>query len=158
VALLRKNEVSSQSKVNVTEQEINEPQKTDDTAADDEGELDPEQAAQLIKQTSRQAKRQFELITSPWVTLLGAAAWPAVYGTLWLSVRGQHPYAGPSRWALLIVFPLLFVLAGTASVVSRRARQGVSGRSRRRDAYIEAAMASAYAAAFVSKVRCGTSG
>jgi hypothetical protein len=130
---------------------MNEPQKRDDTAADDESELSPQQAAQLVEQTSREAKRQFGYWQSPWLTLAGAAIFLAIYGTLWLSVRGQHPYKGPTGWALLIIYSLIMVTSIAASVVTRpkRARQGVSGRSRRREAYLGAAMGSAYVAAVV---------
>ena len=130
---------------------MDEPHQTDDTAADDEGELDPEQAAQLIEQTSREARRQFGYWQSPWLTLASAAIFLAIYGTLWLSVRGQHPYKGPTGWALLIIYSLIIVAAIAFRVVAgpRRARQGVSGRSRRREAYLGAAMGSAYVAALV---------
>jgi hypothetical protein len=130
---------------------MNEPHETDDTGADDEEELDPEQAAQLIERTSREAKRQFGYWQSPWLSLAGAAIWLAIYGTLWLSVRGQHPYKGPTGWALLIVYTLIAVTAIASSVVtrSRRTRQGVSGRTRRRETYLGAAMGSAYVAAVV---------
>ena len=129
---------------------MNEPQKRDDDA-DDEGELDPEQAARLIEETSREAKRQFGYWQSPWYTLAAAAIWLAIYGTLWLSVRGQHPYKGPTGWALLTIFSLIAVAAIVGSIVTRprRARQGVSGRSRRRENYLGAAMGSAYIAAVV---------
>ena len=129
---------------------MNESHQTDDTAADDEGELSPEQAAQLIEQTSQQAKRQFDW-QSPWQSLAGAAIFLALYGTLWLSVRGQHPYKGPTGWALLTIYSLIAVAAIAGSVVTRprRARQGVSGRSRRRETYLGAAMGSAYVAALV---------
>ena len=129
---------------------MNEPQKRDDDA-DDEGELDPEQAARLIEETSREAKRQFGYWQSPWYTLAAAAIWLAIYGTLWLSVRGQHPYKGPTGWALLTIFALIAVAAIAGSIVTRprRARQGVSGRSRRRENYLGAAMGSAYIAAVV---------
>jgi len=124
---------------------MNEPQQRDDSAADDEGGLDPEQAARLIEETSREAKRQFGYWQSPWFTLAGAAIWLAIYGTLWLSVRGQHPYKGPTGWALLIIYSLIFVAAIAFRVAAgpRRTRQGVSGRSRRRDAYLGAVMGSA---------------
>jgi hypothetical protein len=130
---------------------MNEPQKTHDTAAHDEDELSPEQAAQLIEQTSREARRQFGYWQSPWYTLAAALIWLAIYGTLWLSVRGQHPYKGPTGWALLTIFSLIAVAAIVGSMVTRprRARQGVSGRSRRREAYLGAAMGSAYVAAVV---------
>jgi hypothetical protein len=130
---------------------MSEPKQTDDTAADDEDKLSPEQAAQLIEQTSREAKRQFGYWQSPWYTLAAAVIWLAIYGTLWLSVRGQHPYKGPTGWALLAIFSLIAVAAIVGSVVTRprRARQGVSGRSRRRETYLGAAMGSAYVAAVV---------
>ncbi len=125
-----------------------EPHQTDDTAADDEGELGPEQAAALIKQTTRQAKLQFEL-RSPWLTVMQAAAWLTIYGTIWLSVRGQHPYKGPTGWALLVVFGLIIIIVIAASVFIRRRTAGVSGRSRRQGAYVGAAMVTAYVAAYV---------
>jgi hypothetical protein len=130
---------------------MSEPNQTDDDGAPDEGELSPEQAAQLIEQTSREAKRQFGYWQSPWYTLAAAAIWLAIYGTLWLSVRGQHPYKGPTGWALLTIFSLIAVAAIAGSIVTkpRRARQGVSGRSRRREAYLGAAMGSAYIGAVV---------
>ena len=128
-----------------------EPPQTDDTAADDESELDPEQAARLIEQTSREAKRQFGYWQSPWFTLAGAAIWLAIYGTLWLSVRGQHPYKGPTGWALLTIYSLIIVAAIAFRVAAgpRRARQGVSGRTRRVETYLGAAVGSAYVAHLV---------
>jgi hypothetical protein len=42
-------------------------------------------------------------------TLAGAAIFLTLYGTLWLSVRGQHPYKGPTGWALLIFYSLIIV-------------------------------------------------
>jgi hypothetical protein len=130
---------------------MDEPHQTDDAATGDEDELDPEQAAQLIEQTSREAKRQFGYWQSPWATLAGAAIWLAIYGTLWLSVRGQHPYKGPTGWALLTIYSLIIVAAIAFRVVAgpRRARQGVSGRSRRLETYLGAAMGSAYVAHLV---------
>ena len=130
---------------------MHDPHPTDDTASDDEGELSPEQAARLIEQTSQEAKRQFGYWQSPWYTLAAAIIWLAIYGTLWLSVRGQHPYQGPTGWALLTIYSLIAVTAITASVVTkqRRARQGVRGRSRRRETYLGAVMGSAYVGAVV---------
>src|ERR1700690_2693067 len=116
---------------------MDEPQKTDDTAASEE-ELSPQQAAQLIEQTSREAKRQFGYWPSPWATLAGAAIWLAIYGTLWLSVRGQHPYKGPTGWALLTIYSLIIVAAIAFRAVAgpRRATQGISGRTRRLETYL----------------------
>lgn len=130
---------------------MDEPHQTDEAAGGDEGELSPEQAADLIEQTSREARRQFGYWQSPWLTLAAAVIWLAIYGTLWLSVRGQHPYKGPTGWALLTIYSLIAVAAIAGSVVTkpRRARQGVVGRSRRRESYLGAAMGSAYVGAVV---------
>ena len=127
---------------------MNQAPDTNEIADADEGELAPAQAARLIKQTTRQAKRQFQL-QSPWVTLLGAAAWLAIYGTIWLSVRGQNPYTGPTVWALLVVFVLLVFIVIGNSVFLRRRTAGISGRSRRQGAYIGAAIAPAFVAAYL---------
>ncbi len=114
--------------------------------ADAEVELSPRQAAELIEQASREARRQFDAWQSPWLSLASAAIFLAIYGTLWLSVRGQDPYKGPTGWALLAIYSLIAVAAVAGSVVlrPRRARRGVTGRSRRRETYLGAAMGSAY--------------
>ena len=126
-------------------------QDEDEGVPDEEGgELDPQRAVELIEQATREAKRQFDW-QSPWMTLAGAAIFLAIYGTLWLSVRGQHPYKGPTGWALLSIYSLIIVAAIAARAVRRRwdARQGISGRSRRRETYLGAVMGSAYLAAVV---------
>ena len=101
-----------------------EPHSADDTAADDEDKLSPQRAAQLIEQTSREAKRQFGYWQSPWATLAGAAIWLAIYGTLWLSVRGQDPYKGPTGWALLTIYSLIIVAAIAFRVVAGPGARG----------------------------------
>ena len=128
-----------------------EPHQKDDTAAEDEEELSPQGAAQLIEQTDRQAKGQLGYWQSPWLTIAAAAIWLVIYGTLWFSVRGQHPYTGPTGWALLTIYSFIMITAITAAIVtkSRRPRQGVSGRTRRRNGYIGAAVGSAYIGAVV---------
>jgi hypothetical protein len=128
---------------------MNETRDTNETtpANEDDG-LDPREAAKLLEQTRKQARRQLEL-KSPWLTLLQAAAWLAIYGTIWLSVRGQHPYKGPTGWALLVVFALIIVIDIAASVFIRRRKAGVSGRSRRQDAFIGVAIVTAFVGAYV---------
>jgi hypothetical protein len=72
----------------------------------------------------------------------------AACGAVWLSVRGQHPYKGPTA---AVAFPvvLAFVLVnfGATVAVAKRATAGVSGRSRLRPAEI-AVMAVAWVAVF----------
>ena len=67
------------------------------------GGLDP-QAARLLAQTRRQAQRGLDF-RSPWLSLLAAAMALVAFGAVWLSVRGQHPYKGPTAVALVVYTP-----------------------------------------------------
>ena len=98
--------------------------------ADDSGEFDPRAAATLLEQTTRRARRQFEF-PSPLLTLIQAAALLAAYGAIWLSVRGQNPYSGPSGTALVELYTFVAVAAIAVGLDGRRARAGVTGRSSR---------------------------
>ena len=74
----------------------------DDTGTADDGDgLDPREAARLLAQTEREARRQFNL--SPrWTSGVMGVVILVAYGSLWLSTRGQHPYTDQvlawSRW------------------------------------------------------------
>ena len=96
--------------------------------AEDEGGLDPRDAAALLEQTRVQAQRRLDM-RSPRLSLLGAAVVLFAFGAVWLSVRGQHPYTGPTAAGLLAMYG---ILAGWIVVVAkfhRRATAGLSGRS-----------------------------
>ncbi len=96
--------------------------------ADEERGLDPREAANLLEQTRRQAKRGFDYRT-PALSLLGAVVVLVAFGALWLSVRGQHPYKGPTAPALLFMYGVLVAWIVVVVSVNRRANAGVSGRS-----------------------------
>jgi hypothetical protein len=75
--------------------------------AQEEMAIDAHQAALIVDDASRHARRELE-VRYP----LLYAAWGlpvlVVYGALWLSVRAQHPYrglmkVGPNVWLLVIV-------------------------------------------------------
>ena len=101
----------------------------DETAAVDEGgEFDPRAAATLLEQTTKRARRQFEF-PSPLLTLIQAASLLAAYGAIWLSVRGENPYSGPSGAALLELYGFVAVAAVAVGLEHRRASAGVSRRS-----------------------------
>jgi hypothetical protein len=95
---------------------------------DEERELDPREAANLLEQTTRQAQRGFNF-RRPALSLLGAAVVLVAFGALWLSVRGQHPYKGPTAPALLFMYGVLAAWITVVATVARRANAGVSGRS-----------------------------
>jgi hypothetical protein len=105
------------------------------TAAGSGGDLDPRQAAALLDQATRQARRQLAP-ARPWLLAIRAAGVLAVLGACWLSVRGQHPYQGPT--SAVTPFVVVFVIANFAAAVGmrRHATAGVSGRSRLRPAEI----------------------
>ena len=102
----------------------------EDGPDDDGGDFDPRTAATLLEQTSRRAQRQFEF-PSPLLSLIQAAALLAAYGAIWLSVRGQNPYSGPSGAALVELYTFVAVAAVAVGLEARRATAGVSRRSSR---------------------------
>ena len=109
---------------------------TPDTAAvDNDGNFDPRQAAALLDQTTRQARRQFEP-AQPWLLVVRGVAVLAVLGAVWLNVRGQHPYQYPTSAVVpfVIAFAILNLIA--TLTVRRRATAGLTGRSRLRPAEI----------------------
>jgi hypothetical protein len=99
------------------------------------GNFDPQQAAALLGHTTQQARRKLEP-SPPWLLATRAVAVLAVCGAVWLSVRRQHPYHGPTA-AVIPVLVAFIVLNFAATVAVReRAIAGVRGRSRLRPAEI----------------------
>ena len=96
------------------------------TTANDGDGLDPREAARLLAQTKRDAKRQFNL-SPPWITAFMGGVILLGYGALWLSTRGQHPYSGPSAGAIVLVYVAVAVAIALSVKIYRRATAGVSG-------------------------------
>ncbi|MEP7179965.1 MAG: hypothetical protein ABI775_12810 [Pseudonocardiales bacterium] len=115
--------------------------------ADSGGAFDPRQAANLLTQTTLRARRQFEP-NPPWLLVIRAVVALGVYGSVWLSVRGQHPYLHPTAAAIpgAVGFGIANLIA--TIVVAKRASAGISGKSRPRPADI-AAMGAVWVAVFV---------
>jgi hypothetical protein len=103
------------------------------SVAGDDDSLDPRAAADLLTSTRRNARRRFEQRT-PLVCLASAVVVLAVYGMLWLSVRNQHPYVGPSLTVVAWVYGLVAVSVAISVTAHHRAMRGVHGQSRREDA------------------------
>jgi len=120
----------------------------ENTAVENGGEFDPKAAATLLEQTTRRAQRQFEF-PSPLLSLIQAAALLAAYGAIWLSVRGQNPYSGPSGTALVELYVFVGVAAVALGLDGRRARAGVSGRSSRQRWMRAIPFTAAYLAVYV---------
>ena len=105
------------------------------TPAGNGGTFDPQQAAALLDQATHQARRNLAP-SPPWLLATRAVAVLAALGAIWLSVRGQHPYQGPtaSVTPVLIVFIVLNFAATVG--VRERALAGVRGSTRFRPAEI----------------------
>jgi hypothetical protein len=122
---------------------------TDETPTPDTGGgLGLREAAALLEQTRRQARRQLE-VHKPLFVLLQAAAVLGIYGAIWLSVRGQHPYQGPSLRVIGPVYTVLVVAIVATTVTMRRATTGVSGRSRQEQRIVAAPIAVAWVAVYL---------
>ena len=93
------------------------------------GTFGPREAAALLDQTRRQARRQFQP-AQPWLLAIRAILVLAALGTVWLSVRGQHPYQGPGGSALPVVAAFVIINYTATVAVRARATAGVRGRSR----------------------------
>jgi hypothetical protein len=99
------------------------------------GNFDPRQAAALLDQTSQQARRKLAP-SPPWLLAARGVAVLAALGAIWLTVRGQHPYKGPTGADIPILIAFI-ILNFTATVTVRKhAMTGVRGRTRFRPAEI----------------------
>jgi len=114
----------------------------------EEGGLDPGEAARLLERTKREAQRGLDS-RSPWLSLLAAAAALVAFGAIWLSVRGQHPYNGPTPAGLVGLYAVVLIRIASVAVAHRRATAGVTGRSVRQRNAEGAALAVALVAVYV---------
>ena len=73
----------------------------------------------------------------------------SIYGILWLSVRNQHPYVGPTGSALAWAYGILAVSITVSVTTYRRAMRGVSGRSRQEHAIAGLAVGVPWIAVYV---------
>jgi len=121
---------------------------THETVPDNGGELDPREAAALLDQTTRRAERQLDL-HPPLLMLAASAVVLIAYGVIWLSVRNQHPYTGPSLGALGVLYATIAAFGILVAVVTRRAISGVSGRSAQRRRGEAVAFAVAWTSVYV---------
>jgi len=104
---------------------------SDTTAAENDGHFDPQQAADLLDQTTRQARRTFApLIPLLWV--YRAFLVLVVFGGYWLSVRDKDPYSAPSAGLLAVIAVLVAINIGWSTWALKRAGAGVSGPAQRK--------------------------
>src|SRR5580700_4915470 len=102
--------------------------RTPGAAAGNGGTFDPQQAAALLSQTTEQARRQLEP-SPPWLLATRAVMVLLACGTAWLTVRGQHPYRGPTAAAIPVLVAFIIINFTATVAVRRRATAGVRGRT-----------------------------
>ncbi len=129
---------------------------SDTTAAGNGGTFGPEQAAALLDQTTQQARRKFQP-SPPWLLVTRAVMVLAALGAIWLSVRGQHPYRGPTAADIPVLVAFIVVNFAATVAVRRRATAGLSGRSRFSQGEITV-LVLAFAATVVAMVGLGAAG
>jgi hypothetical protein len=101
----------------------------DDGTGPDEGtEMDVQRAAAILAETTEQARRALGF-RRPALLGVWGLAWVVIYGVLWLSVRGQRPYQGPTPAALLAVTIVVAASYAVTVVLVGRAASGVGGGS-----------------------------
>jgi len=108
-----------------------------ETSADDD--LDPAAAAALLEQTRSRARREFDR-RRPLLTVAAAVTVLVAYGAVWLSVRHQHPYSGPTGTALAVLYGALAAWIVLNVAVHGRALRGRSSRQRRLEGFTFAAI------------------
>ncbi len=126
------------------------------TAAGNGGTFRPEQAAALLDQTTQRARRKFQP-SPPWLLVTRAVMVLAALGAIWLSVRGQNPYQGPTAADIPVLVAFIVVNFAATVAVRRRATAGLSGRSRFSQGEITV-LVLAFAAAVVAMVGLGAAG
>ena len=89
------------------------------------------QDAAAVVQDARTRARKELVISTPIVYAAWGLVWLLGYGGMWLSVRGQHPYSGPSGVSIAAVFILAASAITTVLVVISKTVAGIGGRSAR---------------------------
>ena len=103
--------------------------------------VDVGRAAVILAEAREQARHQlrirYPVLFATWglMYLLG-------YGSIWLSVRGQHPYQGPTSAALLALTLIVAAALAITVVLVGRAVSGIGGSSAlQRRVYVLASLA-----------------
>jgi hypothetical protein len=103
---------------------------TDGTGIDEGAGMDAQSAAAIMQQARERAQRELR-VRRPALFATWGLAFLIGYGAIWLSVRGQRPYYGPTTAAIVTAFLTgAFALAVTVVLVGR-AVTGVGGWSAR---------------------------
>jgi hypothetical protein len=98
------------------------------TEPDENDGFDSQAAAALLQQTTKDTRRSLE-IRAPQLYGAWGVAWLIGLGAMWLSVRDQHPYTGPSSAGAIVLGALLVGAIVVTIATVGRASRGVHGQS-----------------------------
>jgi hypothetical protein len=121
---------------------------TQDEDAGVETAMDLQDASEILREAQQRAQHELRISRPPAFVGWGLV-YLVAYGAIWLSVRGQQPYQGPTGAAL--GFVTIFVLAalGLTAALVRRAVTGVGGPAARQQRLLYAAFPVGLAGVFL---------
>ena len=96
--------------------------------ADEEAGMDLQQASAILQEARDRARRAL-VVRRPVLLAVWGAAWMVSDGAIWLSVRGQRPYNGPTPAALVTLTMAIAAATVFAVIYIGRAGSGVGGLS-----------------------------
>ncbi|HLX49602.1 MAG TPA: hypothetical protein VKS82_14840 [Streptosporangiaceae bacterium] len=96
--------------------------------ADEEMGMDLQEASAILQETRDRARRAL-VVRRPVLLAVWGAAWLVSDGAIWLSVRGQRPYNGPTPAALMTLSAAIAAATVFAVIYLGRAGSGVGGLS-----------------------------
>jgi hypothetical protein len=96
--------------------------------ADEETGMDLQQASAIMQEARDRATRAL-VVKRPVLLVVWGAAWIVSDGVIWLSVRGQRPYNGPTPAALTTLVMVIAAATVFAVIYLGRAGSGVGGLS-----------------------------
>jgi hypothetical protein len=121
-----------------------------------ESTMEPREAVRLLAQTQADVRRSLDF-RAPWVSLVAAAVALVGFGIVWLDVRDQHPFTGPSSASLAVFYALIALRIATVIYSYARARAGVSGQSVEVQRNEAAAMGAALFVCYLILIAIGSS-
>jgi hypothetical protein len=96
--------------------------------ADEDAGMDLQQASAILHEAQDRARRAL-VVRRPVLLAVWGTAWLVSDGAVWLSVRGQRPYNGPTPAALATLSLVIAAAAVFAVIYIGRAGSGVGGLS-----------------------------
>jgi hypothetical protein len=119
--------------------------------------MEPREAARVLAQTQADARRSLDF-RAPWVSLVAAVVVLAGFGIVWLDVRNQHPFTGPSPASLVFFYGLIALRIATVIYAYARARTGISGHSVKVQRSEAAVMGAALLVCYLALIAIANSG